>query len=187
MSRIGKQPITIPDDVKIKVEKDVLTINGPKGELKQFLFKELSVQMKDQKIVIERVKENDSAKALHGLLRSLIANAVEGVSKGFEKRLELVGTGYRVKKEGDKLVLSLGFSHPVTIDQTEGISLDIEGQKEIIIKGIDKQKVGQTAAEIRSLRKPEPYKGKGIRYAGEVVRRKPGKAAKVGSGAGGSE
>ncbi len=180
MSRIGKQPITIPGEVEVKMEGDLIIIRGPKGELKQSLFPELSVEMKDQEIIISRNKDSDQAKALHGLFRSLVANAVEGVLKGFEKRLELVGTGYRVKTEGDKLILSLGFSHPIIVQPKEDVTLEIEGQKEIIIKGIDKQRVGQVAAEIRGLRKPEPYKGKGVRYKGEVVRRKPGKAAKIG-------
>lgn len=181
MSRIGKQPIQIPEEITVSVTDDQVVIKGPKGELKHKLFPELKVEIEGHKVLISQKKESDKTKALHGLLRSLVANAVEGLSKGYEKRLELVGTGYRVKKEGEKLTLSLGFSHPVVIEPLEDTSLEIEGEKKIIIKGIDKQKVGQMAASIRALRKPEPYKGKGIRYEDEIVRRKPGKAAKIGT------
>lgn len=186
MSRIGKQPIQIPEAVNITLKDEEIVISGPQGEIKETLFPQLHIEIKDKQISITRIKEDDKTRALHGLLRSLIANAVKGVKEGFEKRLELVGTGYRVKKEDDKLVLSLGFSHPVVVDTLEGVTLKVEGQKEIIISGIDKQLVGQVAANIRSFRKPEPYKGKGIRYKGELVRRKPGKAAKVGASQGGA-
>lgn len=185
MSRIGKLPIEIPENVNVVLEDKMIVIKGPKGEIRERLFPKLLVEVKDKKITVTRKKDNDRTKALHGLLRSLIANAVEGVEKGFQKKLELVGTGYRVKKEQDKLILSLGFSHPVFVEPLEGVTLDVEGQKEIIVSGINKQLVGQVAADIRSYRKPEPYKGKGIRYKGEIVRRKPGKAAKVGISQGG--
>lgn len=185
MSRIGKKPIDIPDKVTVKTEGDKIIIKGPKGEMIQKTFADFNIDINDRQIKILARKDEDKITAMHGLLRSLIANAVTGVSEGFEIRLELVGTGYRVKKEGKKLSLSLGFSHPVYIEPIEGINLEIEGQKEIIVSGIDKQKVGQVAANIRSLRKPEPYKGKGIRYKDEIVRRKPGKAAKLGASQGG--
>lgn len=184
MSRIGRQPITIPEGVTLNVEGNVVVIKGPKGELKQPTFPELDIKIKDQQVHIIKKDNNNKSRALHGLARSLIANAVKGVIEAYEKRLELVGTGYRVKKEGEKLILSLGFSHPVIVESIEGISLDIEGEKEIIVRGIDKQRVGQVAANIRKKRKPEPYKGKGIRYKDEVIRRKPGKAAKIGAAQG---
>lgn len=180
MSRIGSQPITIPEGITVNVEEDAIVVKGPKGELKQPTFPELEVKIEDQQVRIRRKGNDNKSRALHGLIRSLIANAVKGVSEGYEKRLELVGTGYRVKKEGEKLVLTLGFSHPVEIKPIEGVSLNAEGEKEIIVRGINKQRVGQVAASIRELRKPEPYKGKGIRYKGEVIRRKPGKTAKIG-------
>jgi large subunit ribosomal protein L6 len=180
MSRIGKQPVPIPKDVVVSFEEKNLVIKGPKGEIRQRLFPELTVELINSEIQVRTTNDEEESKALHGLLRSLIANAVIGVLEGFEKRLELVGTGYRVKKDGEKLVLSLGYSHPVKVHPLEGVDLDIKGQKEIIVKGVDKQLVGQVAADIRSLRKPEPYKGKGVRYKGEEIRLKPGKAAKVG-------
>ena len=145
---------------------------------------EIKVEIKDGQILVSRRKENKRAKSLHGLTRTLIANMVEGVTKGFSKVLELHGTGYRAKMEGKKLVLEVGFSHPVIVEPPEGIEFKLKGEKEIIVSGIDKQQVGNTAAQIRAIKKPEPYKGKGIRYQGEVVRRKAGKAAKVGSGEG---
>lgn len=182
MSRIGKQPVKLPDGVSIEITDDHLLVRGPKGELKTSTFSGFSFEIKDDSLIIKKTKSSEANNAVYGLLRSLVANAVEGVSKGFEKHLELVGTGYRAKKEGDKLHLTLGFSHPVYIEPIAGISLEVEGDKEIIVKGIDKQLVGQAAANIRSLRKPEPYKGKGIRYQGEIVRRKAGKATKVGAG-----
>lgn len=181
MSRIGRQPIAIPEGVSASLEKEGIMVRGPKGELILPIFAELKVEIKNEEILVNRTKDDKQSRALHGLLRSLIANCIQGVSSGYEKRLELEGTGYRVKKEENKLVLTLGFSHPVVVEPPEGIELNVEGNKEIIIRGIDKQRVGQTAANIRSLKKPEPYKGKGIRYKGEIVRRKPGKAAKVGA------
>lgn len=184
MSRIGQQPITIPEEVSVSNEGGKILVKGPKGQLEHELFPQLDIEIKKEEVVIKR--KNDNARALHGLLRSIIANAVEGVSKGFEKQLELVGTGYRVKKEGSKIIMNLGFSHPVIVESSEGIDLQVEGNKEIIIRGIDKQKVGQVAADIRSKRKPEVYKGKGIRYKGEVIKLKPGKAAKIGASEGGA-
>lgn len=179
MSRIGRQPIAIPEGVTVQEKKGQIVVQGPEGGLEVSIPSSLDVKVADKQIIVQRKSDKD--RAIHGLQRSLIANAVQGVAKGFEKRLELVGTGYRVKQDGDNLTLTLGFSHPVKVEKIEGIILETEGEKEIIIKGIDKQKVGQIAANIRSLRKPEPYKGKGIRYKGEIVRRKPGKAAKVGA------
>lgn len=186
MSRIGRQPIAIPEGVTLTVEESGIVVKGPKGKLVPPTFPELEIKIEGREVRVTKKGKGDKAGALHGLARSLIANAVKGVVEGYEKRLELVGTGYRVKKEGDKLVLSLGFSHSVIVEPIEGVSLDIEGNKEIIVGGLDKQRVGQVAANIRKLRKPEPYKGKGIRYKGEVVRRKPGKAAKVGAAQGGA-
>jgi large subunit ribosomal protein L6 len=184
MSRIGRQPITIPEEVQLNLEGNRVFVKGPKGELREPTFPELDIKIKDQKVHITRKADDDKSRALHGLLRSLIANAIKGVMEGYKKHLELVGTGYRVKKEGENLVLTLGFSHPVIVKSIEGVSLEAKGQKEIIVAGIDKQRVGQVAANIRKLKKPEPYKGKGIRYKDEVVRIKPGKAAKVGAAQG---
>jgi large subunit ribosomal protein L6 len=182
MSRIGKIPLTIPKDVKVDLSPDQIKITGPKGELTQPLPRPIKVNLKDQQLVVSRQDDSRQAKALHGLTRSLIANMLTGVTQGFEKKLELVGTGYRVKKEGDQLTLTVGFSHPVEIKSPSGINLEVVGNNQIIVKGINKQQVGQTAAMIRAIKKPEPYKGKGIKYHDEVVRRKPGKAAKVGIG-----
>lgn len=184
MSRIGKSSIILPAGVKVSELGKEIAIHGPKGELRLPLFPTLTLEITETEVKITRKNDEDKTKALHGLLRSLVANAVVGVTSGFEKRLELVGTGYRAKKEGAKLVLSLGFSHPVIIEPVAGINFELEGDKDIIISGIDKQLVGQVSANIRAFRKPEPYKGKGIRYKGEIVRRKPGKAAKVGSAGG---
>ena len=181
MSRIGNLPIDIPADVSVSLSGDEVTVKGPKGQLSQKIPSKIKFKYENNLLTFASQDESRETRALHGLIRSLLANIVVGVKEGYQKQLELVGTGYRVSKEGDKLVLSLGFSHPVEVKAKEGISLEIEGNNKIIISGIDKQKVGQTAAEIRSLKKPEPYKGKGIRYVGEIVHRKPGKAAKVGA------
>ncbi len=179
MSRIGKKPIEIPSGVTVTVNDDnVVTVKGPKGELNQQLSKDMEIKIEDNTITVERPTENKKHKSLHGLTRTLISNMVEGVTKGFEKKLELVGVGYRANKQGNKLVLSLGFSHPVEMVDPEGITVEVPSQTEILIKGINKQLVGNYAAKIRELRKPEPYKGKGVRYAGEVVRRKEGKTGK---------
>jgi large subunit ribosomal protein L6 len=186
MSRIGKQPIALPENVKIEINQDNVNISGPKGNLNVHFLNLVNISIEDGKILVKPTKKTDQTDAIQGLTRALIANAVTGVTEGFEKRLELVGTGYRAKKEGDKIILSLGYSHPITVNPEKEITIEIEGEKEIIIKGIDKQKVGQVAANIRKYRQPEPYKGKGIRYKDEVVRRKPGKAAKVGAAGGGA-
>ena len=183
MSKIGQKPVPIPSEVTVKVNQEEIIVSGLKGELKEKLFPELAVKIDKEKIIIERKKDSKKAKSLHGLFRSLVFNMVQGVSKGFEKVLELQGTGYRANLEGENLKLSLGFSHPVIVKPRPGIKFQVEESKIIKVEGINKQQVGQTAAEIRAIREPEPYKGKGIRYQGEKVRRKPGKAAKAGAAA----
>lgn len=184
MSRIGSKTIVIPKEVKVKLAENQVVVTGAKGELTQFLpSPKISIAVENDKIKVSRSDDERQTRAFHGLTRSLVANMVKGVSSGFEKRLELVGTGYRVKKEGKSLVISVGYSHPIEVVAPEDINVEVEGNNQIIIKGIDKQKVGQLAAEIRSFRSPEPYKGKGIRYQGEIVRRKAGKAAKTAASA----
>lgn len=178
MSRVGKLPVPIPSTVTIEVTKHWVSAKGPKGELKLRVPHRIEVVVADQQVTVERKKEFKRVRALHGTIRNLIANMVKGVVDGYEKRLELIGTGYRVKVAGQDLELSLGFSHPVVIKKIEGITFGVEGQNEVIITGIDKQLVGQTAATIRKLRPPEPYKGKGIRYKGEVIIKKAGKTGK---------
>jgi len=175
MSRIGRKPIEIPQTVKVKIEGDIIEVQGPKGVLVQQIPEELQVQLEDGKILVQRKVETRKAKALHGLTRTLIANMVRGVTEGFEKRLDVVGVGYRAQLEGNALKLSLGYSHPVVYPIPEGIKIEIPQPTKIVVKGIDKHKVGQVAAEIRSFREPDSYKGKGIRYEGEVVRLKAGK------------
>lgn len=179
MSRIGLKPIEVPQGVDVTIaENNFVTVKGPKGEL-QYKFEADIKIIKEENIVrIERHTNNKRHRSLHGLTRTLISNMVEGVTKGFEKKLELVGVGYRAQKQGNKLVMSLGFSHPVEMEDPEGITTEVPSQTEIIIKGINKQIVGNYAAKIRAWREPEPYKGKGIRYSGEVVRRKEGKTGK---------
>ncbi len=181
MSRIGLIPISIPEEVTIKLDGSKIIVKGPKGELAHSIPRVLKVTQEKDQLFVKPKNKDKKASALHGLTRSLLFNMVQGVTKGHQKKLELVGTGYRVAKEADKLVLSLGFSHPVEVPFKEGIEFTLEGNNKITISGYDKQLVGQIAAEIRSLKKPEPYKGKGIRYSDEQVRRKPGKAAKVGA------
>ncbi len=177
MSRIGKQPVLIPEAVKIETEGDAIVVSGPKGSLKQFQLAGISYKIEDSNCLVVRQDDSHSQKAKHGLMRSLIANMVLGVTEGFSKKLEIVGIGYRVRQEGSQLILSLGFSHEVKYSLPTGIEAAIEGNH-ITVSGIDKQQVGQVAAAIRDLKRPEPYKGKGIRYQGEVVRRKTGKGAK---------
>lgn len=182
MSRIGSKPIKIPEGVTVTVEKKTVTCQGSKGKLEQEFRSEIKINIENNNIIIERVAETPKAKALHGLYRSLLANMIQGVSTGWNKGLEMVGTGFRAETDGKKLTLRLGFSHPVIYEVPEGISFEIKENK-INVTGIDKQKVGEIAAQIRRIKPPEPYKGKGIRYVGEVVRRKPGKAAaKAGPG-----
>ena len=177
MSRIGKKPVEIPTGVEVKLDKSLCTVQGPLGKLEYTLPEGISAEIQDTKIVVTRATDQKRHRALHGLVRSLMNNMVTGVSTGFTKSLEIVGIGYRAKKEGNVLNLAVGYSHPVDFPVPEGITIDVEGQNKVVIKGIDKQQVGQVAANIRSIRKPEPYKGKGIRYSDEVVRRKVGKTA----------
>jgi large subunit ribosomal protein L6 len=177
MSRIGKQPIEIPDGVNVAVDPGRVTVNGPLGELTQNVPARIKIEKQDGQLVVTRPTERGDDRALHGLTRSLVANMVEGVTSGFEKRLEIQGVGYRASLRGTALELNVGFSHPVVIDAPAGITFEVPTQNEIIIKGIDKQQVGEIAAEVRDVRPPEPYKGKGIRYQGEYVRRKVGKRA----------
>jgi large subunit ribosomal protein L6 len=177
MSRIGKQPIPLPDGVSIEIAPGSVSVKGPKGELKQELPREMKVEQADGTITVERPTDRGDHRALHGLTRSLIANMVEGVTDGFEKRLEIQGVGYRAQLKGKNLELALGYSHPVPIEAPDGIDFEVPQPTEIIVRGIDKQLVGQVAADIRKRRPPEPYKGKGIRYRGEHVMRKVGKRA----------
>jgi large subunit ribosomal protein L6 len=177
MSRIGKSPIEIPTGVSVSVLTDRVMVNGPLGELSQEIPRRMKVEQSDGELIVSRPTERGDDRALHGLTRSLIANMVEGVTKGFEKRLEVQGVGYRAALRGKALELSVGFSHPVVVEPPAGITFEVTTPTEILVKGIDKQQVGQTAAEVRAVRPPEPYKGKGIRYEGEYVRRKVGKRA----------
>ena len=176
MSRIGRLPIDIPAGVEVKIEEgNKVTVKGPKGTLEKCLPVEMTIKQEDNQVVVIRPNDLKKMKSLHGLTRSLIANMITGVSEGYEKKLEINGVGYRAQKKGKEITFNLGFSHPVVMTDPEGIETEMDGQNIIIVKGIDKEKVGQYAAEIRELRKPEPYKGKGIKYADEVIRRKVGK------------
>jgi len=177
MSRIGKLPIPMPKGIEVKLDGSHLTVKGPKGELELNVNEEMKVTVEDEQIVVERPSDASKHKAMHGLTRSLIANMVEGCAEGFKKTLEIQGVGYRADMKGSTLNLQLGFSHPIDFDVPEGISIQTPDQTTIVIEGADKQAVGQTAAVIRGYRPPEPYKGKGIRYQGEHVRRKAGKTA----------
>jgi large subunit ribosomal protein L6 len=177
MSRIGKQPIELPTSVNVAISPGRVQVNGPLGELSQVVPTRMKIEQREGEIVVERPTERGDDRALHGLTRTLVANMVEGVTKGFEKRLEIQGVGYRAALKGTTLELSVGYSHPVTIEPRQGISFEVPVPTQIVVKGIDKQAVGQIAAEIRKVRPPEPYKGKGIRYEGEYVRRKVGKRA----------
>ncbi len=176
MSRIGKKPISLPAGVKVTVDGDTVTVQGSKGTLVQTLPEGITINQEDNQLVVQRANDSKQTRAFHGLTRALIANMVEGVTNGFEKKLELVGVGYRAQMQGKKLVISIGFSHPVEVDAPEGIEFEVPAPTRITIKGIDKQLVGNTAAHIRAIRKPEPYKGKGIKYENEFIRRKAGKA-----------
>jgi large subunit ribosomal protein L6 len=178
MSKIGKQPVKLPKEVDFKVVGGLIKITGPKGSLERKLPREILVEEKNGEIVVKRKKENKKAKSLHGTIRAHIANMIQGVTKGWLKELELVGTGYRAELKGKDLILTVGYSHPVEIRAPEDINFKVE-RTSIAVEGIDKEKVGEIAARIRAVRPPEPYKGKGIRYKDEVVRRKPGKAAKT--------
>ncbi len=178
MSRIGKKPVAIPDGVTVSLDGTVLTVKGPKGELKREFHPDMIINIGEKEITVERPTDNKEHRALHGTTRSLINNMIEGVTKGFERSLELVGVGYRASKSGKKLVLNVGYSHPVEIEPEEGLDIEVPSQTKVIVKGIDKERVGALAANIRAVRPPEPYKGKGIRYEGEYVRRKVGKTGK---------
>jgi large subunit ribosomal protein L6 len=177
MSRIGKRPIELPTSVNVAISPGRVQVNGPLGELSQVVPSRMKIEQREGEIVVERPTERGDDRALHGLTRTLVANMVEGVTKGFEKRLELQGVGYRAALRGESLELSVGYSHPVTIEPRQGVAFEVPVPTQIVVKGIEKQAVGQLAAEIRKVRPPEPYKGKGIRYEGEYVRRKVGKRA----------
>ena len=178
MSRIGLKPIEIPEGVEVKLEGNKVSVKGPKGELSKEIHQDIAIKMEDNVITLERSSDLKEYRSLHGTSRTMIANMVEGVTKGFEKSLEITGVGYRAQKQGDKLVVNAGYSHPVEIEAIDGIEIDVPKNTELTVKGIDKELVGAVAANIRAIRPPEPYKGKGIRYVGEYVRRKEGKTAK---------
>jgi large subunit ribosomal protein L6 len=179
MSRIGRLPVDIPAGVEVTIaENNVVTVKGPKGTLSESLPTEMDITIENNQVIVKRPNDLKKMKSLHGLTRSLIFNMVTGVTKGYEKVLEINGVGYRAQKKGKTLILSLGYSHPVEMEDPEGIETVLEGQNKITVKGISKQKVGQFAAEIREKRRPEPYKGKGIKYSDEVIRRKVGKTGK---------
>jgi large subunit ribosomal protein L6 len=177
MSRIGRQPIELPSGVNVSISPGRVMVNGPMGELTQQVPARMKVEKQEETIVVTRPTERGEDRALHGLTRSLIANMVEGVTKGFEKRLEIQGVGYRASMRGTSLELNVGYSHSVVKDAPQGITFEVPAPNQVVVKGVDKQQVGQVAAEVRKVRPPEPYKGKGIRYEGEYVRRKVGKRA----------
>jgi large subunit ribosomal protein L6 len=177
MSRIGKQPIPVPDGVSVAIEPQAVSVKGPKGELAENKARDIEVRQEDGEIVVTRPTDRGEHRALHGLTRSLIANMVEGVTNGFEKRLEIQGVGYRAQLRGKAIELAVGYSHPVNIEAPEGIEFEVPAPTQIVVRGISKQQVGEVAARIRKVRPPEPYKGKGIRYQGEYVARKVGKRA----------
>ena len=182
MSRIGKQPIEIPTGVEVAVgEGNVVTVKGPRGELTQTMHANMTIAVDDGLIRVERPDDQGFNRGLHGLTRSLVANMVEGVTKGYEKRLEIIGVGYRAAMKGKDIEVQAGYSHPVLVQVPDGIEFEVPAPTQIVVRGNDKQAVGEIAAKIRKIRKPEPYKGKGIRYEGEYVRKKAGKAAKTGA------
>jgi large subunit ribosomal protein L6 len=178
MSRIGKKPITLPNGVKVEVKDGLVSVRGQKGALQRPLLEGIEVDITDSVITLRRTSEDKRSRSYHGLMRTLVANMVEGVSIGFMKKLEIVGIGYRSELKGDNLALYLGYSHPIDFPLPQGISAEIEKQTLVTIKGIDKELVGQIAAKIRDLRKPDPYKGKGVKYVGEVLKKKAGKTGK---------
>ena len=178
MSRIGRLPISVPAGVEVAVDGSVVKVKGPKGELTHTVAAPITVVVEDGTVQVSRPNDERESRALHGLTRTLIANMVQGVSEGYSKQLEIVGTGYRVQAKGANLEFALGYSHPVPFEAPDGITLSVEGSNKVTVAGIDKQQVGQVAAKIRKLRLPDPYKGKGVRYAGEQIRRKAGKAGK---------
>ena len=177
MSRIGKKPITVPQGVSVVIRPGFVSVDGPKGKLEQAVPARIAIEERDGELVVTRPTERGEDRALHGLTRTLVANMVEGVTNGFEKRLEIQGVGYRASLRGTALELAVGYSHPVVLEAPEGITFEVPAPTQITVRGNDKQQVGQIAAEIRKVRPPEPYKGKGIRYEGEYVRRKVGKRA----------
>jgi len=178
MSRIGKQPVTVPAGVEVKIDGHVVTVKGSKGELVREFNPMMTISQEGDQVIVTRPDDTREARSLHGLTRTLIHNMVVGVSEGYSKKLQLVGVGYRAALKGKNLEMQLGFSHPVVVEPPEGIEFEVPSQTEIIVKGISKERVGQVAADVRKWRAPEPYKGKGIRYEGEYIRRKLGKAAK---------
>ncbi|BAC12090.1 50S ribosomal protein L6 [Oceanobacillus iheyensis] len=178
MSRVGLKPVEIPEGVELKLDNNTVTVKGPKGELSRELHPDMKINIEDNVLTVERPSDHKEHRALHGTTRSLINNMVIGVSKGFEKSLEIIGVGYRAQKQGDKTVINAGYSHPVELEAIDGIEIEVPKNTQITVKGIDKELVGAIAANIRAIRPPEPYKGKGIRYTDEYVRRKEGKTAK---------
>lgn len=178
MSRIGKKPVEIPSGVTVTLNGHTVTVKGPKGELTRTFHSDIEIKVEDNVVNVSRPSDDKNHRSLHGTTRAIIANMIEGVSKGFERNLELIGVGYRAQKQGKKLVLNVGYSHPVEIEPEEGIEIEVPANTKITIKGTDKERVGALAANIRDVRPPEPYKGKGIRYEGENVRRKEGKTGK---------
>ena len=178
MSRIGRLPIDIPGGVTVAIDGQVVTTKGPKGELTLTIAAPITAVIEENQVVVSRPDDERNSRSLHGLTRTLIANQIIGVTQGYTKGLEVVGTGYRVASKGEGVEFALGYSHPITVEPPAGITFTVEGNNKLIVSGIDKQAVGEVAANIRKLRKPEPYKGKGVRYEGEVVRRKAGKAGK---------
>jgi large subunit ribosomal protein L6 len=178
MSRIGRLPIDVPAGVNVTIDGSAISVKGPKGELSLVVASPIEVALEDGQLLVTRPNDERESRSLHGLTRTLIANQIIGVTQGYSKGLEVVGTGYRVAAKGESLEFALGYSHSITVDPPKGISFVVEGNNKVTVNGIDKQAVGEVAANIRKLRKPEPYKGKGVRYAGEVVRRKAGKSGK---------
>lgn len=181
MSRIGSAPITVPNNVTVTVEGQDVLVKGPQGELQMHYEPQVKVEVVDNQVLVKRKRDDKISRSLHGLTRALLANMVNGVEKGWQKRLELVGVGFRAQSSGDKLTLNVGYSHPVEIAAPEGIKFAVEDNTKVLVSGIDKITVGQVAARVRAVRPPEPYQGKGIRYSGEYVRRKAGKAGKAGA------
>jgi large subunit ribosomal protein L6 len=175
VSRIGRKPISLPPGVETKIENNIITVKGPKGSLSQSIPEDITIDQQENELLVTRPSDLKKHRAMHGLTRALVANMVTGVTTGFEKKLEMVGVGYRAQMQGKKLVINIGFSHPVEVEPPQGIEFEVPAVTKITVKGIDKQLVGNTAADIRAIRKPEPYKGKGLRYENEVVRRKAGK------------
>lgn len=179
MSRVGKRPIDIPEKVEVSLDGSLVKVKGPKGELIREVPSSIKVRVEDGKVWVERHSDEREDRSLHGLVRVLIANMIKGVTTGFEVKLQIIGVGYRAFKKGNSLELQVGYSHPIVVNKTEGVDFEVPDPNTIVVKGIDKERVGQVAAEIRAIRPPEPYKGKGIRYVDEYVRRKAGKAGRV--------